>query len=105
MGMNATSVHYSYMNLTENFLKLSLYFIYLHYSQTAMMDATTMLFIEFPDLQFHYDPMFDSLYITGTYHFYLYFFACRDFVILLFHPLFDPIAPYIAISLQVTHRC
>ena len=63
-----------------------------------------MLFIEFPDLQFHYDPMFNSLYITGACHFHLYFFACRDFaILLLFHPLFDPAAPYITISLQVAH--
>ena len=47
--------------------------------------------------------MFDSLYIIGAYHFRLYFFARRDFAVTLFHPLFDPTAPYIAISLQVAH--
>ena len=67
------------------------------------MDATTVLFIEFPDLQFHYDAMFDSLYITGACHFHMYFFAHRDFAVPFFHPLFDLAAPYIAIFLQVAH--
>ena len=79
------------------------YFVYPHHSQTATMDAMAVLFITFPDLQFHYDPMFDSLYITGTCHFRLYFFARRDFAVPLFHPLFDLTAPYIAISLQVAY--
>ena len=52
------------------------------HSQIMKMDVTVVLFIEFLDLQFHYDPMFDSLYITSACHFHLYFFACRDFVVL-----------------------
>ena len=77
--------------------------MYLHHSQIVKMDVTVVLFVEFPNLQFHYDPIFDSLYITGACHFCLYFFAHKDFVILLVHPLFDLAAPYIAISLQVAH--
>ena len=67
------------------------------------MDATTIFFIEFLDLQLHNDPMFDSLYIIGACHFRLYFFSCRDFVVPPFHLLFDSAAPYIAISLQMAH--
>ena len=101
--MNAMSVYYSYRNPIENFLKFSPYFMYSRHSQITKMDATTILFIEFPDLQFHHDPMFNSLYITSTCHFCLYFFAHRNFVVPLFHPLFDPTTPYIAIPLHMAH--
>ena len=62
-----------------------------------------ILFIEFPDLQFHIGPMIDSVYITGTCSFRLYFFFCRDFAVPLSYPLFDPAAPFIAISLHMAH--
>ena len=103
MRMNTMSVYYNYRNPTENFFKFSPYFMYLRHSQTTVMDATVMLFIEFPDLQLHYDPMFNSLYITDACHFHLYFFARRNFVVPLFHLLFDPAAPYTTISLQIAH--
>ena len=77
--------------------------MYPHHSQTTTIDATVMLFIEFPDLQYHYDTMFDSLYITDACHFRLYFFGRRDFIVSLFHPLFDLATTYIANSLQVAH--
>ena len=67
------------------------------------MDVMVMLFIEFLDLQFHFDSMFNSLYIIGVYHFRLYFFSRGDFAVPLFDPLFDLVVPYIAISLQVAH--
>ena len=67
------------------------------------MDVTVVLFIEILDLQLHYDPMFDSLYIIITSHFRLYFFTRRDFVVPFFHPLFDSAAPYIASSLHMAH--
>ena len=67
------------------------------------MDATAILFLEFPDVQLHYDPMFDSLYVIGSYHFYLYFFSHRDFSVLFFHLAFDPSIPYFAISLYMAH--
>ena len=101
--MNVMSVYYSYRDPTEKFLKFSSYFTHPRHSQITKMDATTVLFMELPDLQLHYHPMFDSLYIIGTCHFRLYFFACRDFVVPLFHPLFDPVALYIAIFLQMAH--
>ena len=47
--------------------------------------------------------MFGSLYITGTCCFCFYFFSLRDFAVPLFHPQFDPAAPYIAIALHVAH--
>ena len=84
--MNVMSVYYSYRNPTENFLKFSPYFMYLRHSQITKMHAKAILFIEFPDLQLHHDPMFDSLYITGTCHFRLYFFARRK----LWCPSFSP---------------
>ena len=68
-----------------------------------MMDVTTVLLLEIPDMQLHYDPMFDSLYIVGSCHFRLYLFSRRDFVIPLFHPTFDPSIPYFAIPLHVAH--
>ena len=97
------SIYYNIRNPSKNFFKFSPYFMYLRHSQTATMDATAVFFIECADLQFHYNSMFDSLYITGTCHFYLCFFAHRDFVVPIFHPLFDPTVPYIAITLQVAH--
>ena len=48
--------------------------MYLCHSQTMDMAAMTFFFIEFPELQFHLDPMIDSMYITGTCCFHLYFF-------------------------------
>ena len=70
-----------------------------------MMDQAVMaiLFIEFLDLQFHIDSVIDSVYITGTCHFRLFFFFCRDFAVPLYHPLFDPAAPFIAIPLYMAH--
>ena len=87
----------------ENFFTFSSYFIFLHHSQTLVIDAMTVLFLEFPDMQLHYDPMFDSLYTVGSCHFHLYFFSHRDFAIPLFHPGFDPSIPYFAIPLHVAH--
>ena len=63
------------------------------------MDATTVPFLEFPDVQLHYDPMFDSLYVIGSCRFCLYFFGRRDFSVLLFHPS----VPYFCILLHVAH--
>ena len=54
-------------------------------------------------MQLHYDPKYDSLYIVGSCHFRLYLFSNRNFAALLFHPAFDPAAPYFAIPLHVTH--
>ena len=73
----------------------------LRHSQTMEQAATDILFIEFPDLQFYIDLVIDSVYITGTYRFCLYFFFHRDFTVLLSHPLFDPTAPFIAIPLYM----
>ena len=91
------------MNPTENFFKSSLCFIFPPHSQTLVIDATTVLFLEIPNMQLHYDPMFDLLYIVGSCHFRLYLFSHRDFAIPLFHPAFDPSIPYFAILLHVTH--
>ena len=67
------------------------------------MDTTATLFIELPDIQLHYDPMYDSLYIAGTCHFRFYLFSNRNFATPLLHPAFDPAAPYFAIPLHVAH--
>ena len=91
------------MNPTENFFKFSLCFIFLCHSQTLVMEAMTVLFIELPEMQLHYDPMFDSLYIVGSCRFRLYLFSHRDFGIPLFHPAFDPLVPYFAMPLHVAH--
>ena len=90
-------------NPTENFFKFSPCFIFPHHIQTLVMEATTVLFIEVPKMQFHYDPMFDSLYIVGFCRFRLYLFSHRDFGIPLFHPAFDPSVPYFAMPLYVAH--
>ena len=47
--------------------------------------------------------MFDSLYMSGTCCFHFYFFFHKDFAVPLFHPLFDPTTPYIAITLHIAH--
>ena len=62
-----------------------------------------MLFLEIPDMQLHYDPMFDSLYIVGSCHFRLYLFSNRNFAAPLFHLAFDPVVSYFAIPLHVAH--
>ena len=67
------------------------------------MAVMAILFNEFPELQFHLDPVLDSVYITGTCHFCLYFFFHRDFAIPLSHPLFDPATAFIAIPLHMAH--
>ena len=90
-------------NPTENFFKFSLCFIFPRHSQTLVMVAMAALFIELPEMQLHYDPMFDSLYIVGSCRFRLYLFSHRDFGIPLFHPAFDPSVPYFAMPLHVAH--
>ena len=67
------------------------------------MAVTIILFAELPELQFHYDPVIDSLYITATCRFRLYFFFSHDFAIPLFSPLFDPATPFLAIPLHMAH--
>ena len=84
--MNAMPIYYNYKNPIENFFKFSLYFMYPRHSQTMTMVAKAVLFMEFADLQVHYDPVFGSLYITGNCCFCFYFFSLRDFVVPLFHP-------------------
>ena len=64
-------------------------------------EATFALFIELPNLQTHYDPLLDSMYILGTCCFRLYMFSYKDFAVPLHHPMFDPSAPYIAIPLHM----
>ena len=72
----------------------------LRHSQTMDMAVTTILF---PELQFHYDPVIDSLYITATCRFYLYFFVRPDFAVRSFSPLFDTTTPFLAIPLYMAH--
>ena len=77
--------------------------MYLHNSRTMDMATTSILFIEFPELLFHLDPVIDSVYITGTCHFRLYFFYRRDIVVPFSHPLFDLATPFIAIPIHMAH--
>ena len=65
------------------------------------MDATAVVFIEFPRLQLHYNPTYDSLYIVGSCRFRVYFFSSSDFTVPLFHPMFDPTVPYFAFPVSV----
>ena len=62
-----------------------------------------ILFVEFPKLHFHLDPIIDSVYIAGNCRFHFYFFFSRDFTVPLSHPLFDPTAPYVAIPIYLAH--
>ena len=101
--MDAISVSYRYRNPTENSLKFSPYCVYPHHSQTIGMDALAVLFLEIPNMQLHYDPMFDSLYIVSSCRFCVYFFGRRDFSVPLFYPAFDPSVPYSAIPLHMAH--
>ena len=86
---------------TENFLKFSPYCVLLRHFQIMENSVTGALFIEFPNLHFHLDPVLDSVYIAGSCRFHFYFFFSRDFVDPLTHPLFDPTAPYIAIPIYM----
>ena len=65
--------------------------------------ATIILFVEMPELQWHYNHVIDSLYLTATYQLCLYIFFHRDFVVPLFSPLFDLVSPFLAIPLYITH--
>ena len=98
--MNVISVQCSYMNHTKNFIN-SHPTVYPHHSQTMDQAATSILFIEFPDLQFHIDLVIEFIYITSTCRFRLYFCFHRDFLVPLFHPLFESVAPFIAIPLHM----
>ena len=73
------------------------------HSQTLVMDTTAVLFLEIPDMQLHYDLMFDSLYIVGSCHFHLHVFSNRNFAAPLFHSAFDLVVPYFTIPLHVAH--
>ena len=64
---------------------------------------TGVLFIEFPEQHIHLDPFIDSVYISGSCHFRLYFFFHHNFAVPLIHPLFNPAAPHIAIPLYMAH--
>ena len=90
-------------NPTKNFLKFSPRFAFPRHSQIPEVEAIAVLFVEIPDMQLHYDPMFDSLYIVGSCRFRIYFFSRGDFAVPLFHPTFDPSTPYIAFPLHVAH--
>ena len=78
---------------TENFHKFSPYCYFPRHSQIMVNTAIGVLFIEFPELHIHLDPFIDSVYISGSCRFRLYFFFCRDFAVPLMHPLFDLVAP------------
>ena len=84
-------------------LKFSPYCVLPRHSQIMENAAMGILFIKFPDLHLHLDPILDSVYIAGSCYFHFYFFFSRDFVIPLTHPLFDPTAPYIAIPIYMAH--
>ena len=62
-----------------------------------------VLFLEFPDLHFHLDPVLDSVYIASSCRSRFYFFILRGFTVLLTHPLFNPSVLYIAIPLYMAH--
>ena len=62
-----------------------------------------ILFVEMPELQWHYDYVIDSLYMTATYRFHLYIFFHRDFVVPLLSLLFDLAAPFLAIPQYMAH--
>ena len=64
---------------------------------------TVVLFADLPELQLHFDLMLDSIYITATYRVRLYIFFLRDFAVPLFSPLFDPVAPFLAVPLHMAH--
>ena len=77
--------------------------MYPRHSQTMYQATTGILFIEFPDLQFHIDPVIGSVCITGTCHFRLYFLFRRDFAVHLSHSLFDFSVSFIAIPLHMAY--
>ena len=65
--------------------------------------TTVVLFAELPELQLHLDPMLDSIYITAACRVSLYIFFRRDSTVLLFSPLFDLAAVFLAIPLYMAH--
>ena len=91
------------MNPVENFLKFSPHHICPHHSQTMEMAAAIIGFAELPEWHLYYDLVLDSLYITDTYHFQLYIFFRRNFVVPLFSPLFDPIAPFLVMPIYMAY--
>ena len=73
-------------------------YVGLCHSQTMDMAATTILFVELPKLQWHYNHVIDFLYMIGTWRFRLYFIFRRDFAVPLFHPLFRSCYPLLSHS-------
>ena len=103
LGMTAMSDLCRIRFPTENFFKFLPYCVLPYHSQIMENVTTGVLFVEFPELHFHLDPIIDSVYITSGCHFHFYFFFSRNFVVPLSHPLFDPTTPYIAIPIYVAH--
>ena len=83
--------------LPRNFQILILFCVCSRHSQTMNMAVIVI------ELQWHYDHVMDSLYMTGTCRFRLYFFFRRDFAVPLFHHLFDPTTTFLAIPLYMAH--
>ena len=101
--MTAISAQINFKNPTVNFPKFSSYCVCSHYTQTMDMVAIVIIIAELLELQLHFDPVIDSLYITTTCRVCLYIFFHRDFVVSLFSLLFNPAAPFLVIPLHMTH--
>ena len=67
------------------------------------MTVMVVLFAELLELQLHYNPVIDSLYITTTCRFHLYIFFRRDFAFPLFSPLFDLASPFLTIPPHIAY--
>ena len=67
------------------------------------MAVTIIRFAKMPKLQWHYDHVINSLYVTTTCRFHLYIFFHLDFVVPLFSPLFYPTTLFLVISLYMAY--
>ena len=90
------------MNPIENFQNLHP-IVGPHHSQIMDMAVMVILFTELPEFQLHYDHVIDSLYITATCRGHLYIFFRQDFVVPLFHPLFNLATPFLILPLHMAH--
>ena len=92
---------YQIRNPIENFLNSHPIICPCH-SQTMVM-AAIVFFAKVPEWHQHYDQFMDSLYLTATSRARPYIFFQHAFVVPIFSPLFDPVAPFLGVPLYIAH--
>ena len=78
------------------------YCMYLCRSQMTKM-AAMLFFAEMLEWQWYYNPTLDSQYLMATSYVHLYIFFQHPFIVSIFGPTFDPMAPFGGIPMHMAH--